>query len=68
MVLRDLFFPHRAAWGAFGIVWLGLLALHLTLARNPQRTLLHTPSQEAVSALVAPNRFNEILAQIDRRR
>jgi len=68
VVLRDLFFPHRAAWGAIGIVWLGLLALHLTLARNPQRALLHTPSQDAVSAFVAQNRFNEIVAQINRSR
>ena len=62
--LGEIFRPHLTAWRAIALLWLSLLAFHLTLGRST-RPPVNPPPPEAVAAWLAQLKANETFAQID---
>jgi hypothetical protein len=62
----ELFRPHRILWRTLAVIWIALLAFHLTLGRPPAPTNTPPPSASAMIAWLRQLNSHETLAHVDR--
>jgi hypothetical protein len=67
-VLREIFRPHRAAWGTLAVAWTALLLFHFSNSRQTPGRNAPSPSPERVAAWIAQFNSNEDFPEIDRLR